>query len=68
VSTPDLKLIRKTLESKNVFIVSVSYEQDYDTNTSVVTYKVNVNMNSSYSALFEEIRKLGYISQIKLLA
>ncbi|MDD4516549.1 MgtC/SapB family protein [Massilibacteroides sp.] len=68
VSTPDLKLIRKTLESKKVYIVSVSYEQDYETNTSVITYKVNVNMNSSYSALFAEIRKLGYISQIKLLA
>jgi putative Mg2+ transporter-C (MgtC) family protein len=68
VSTPDLKLIRKTLESRNVFIVSVSYEQDYETNTSIITYKVNVNMNSSYSHLFAEIRKLGYISQIKLLA
>ncbi len=68
VSTPDLKLIRKTLESRNVYIVSVSYEQDYQTNTSVITYKVNVNMNSSYSALFEEIRKMGYITQIKLLA
>lgn len=68
VSTPDLKLIRKTLESKNVYIVSVSYEQDYETNTSTIIYKVNVDMNSSYSALFEEIRKLGYISQIKLLA
>lgn len=68
VATPDLKLIRRTLESRNVYIISVSYEQDYVTNTSTVTYKVNVNMNSSYSALFEEIRKLGYISQIKLLA
>lgn len=68
VSTPDLKLIRKTLESRNVYIISVSYEQNYETNSAVVTYKVNVNMNSSYSALFEEIRKLGYISQIKLLA
>lgn len=68
VSTPDLKLIRKTLETRNVYIVSVSYEQNYETNSSVITYKVNVNMNSSYSALFEEIRKLGYISQIKLLA
>lgn len=68
VSTPDLKLIRKTLESKNVYIVSVSYEQNYETNRATIIYKVNVNMNSSYSALFEEIRKLGYISQIKLLA
>ena len=68
VSTPDLKLIRKTLEARKVYIISVSYEQDYETNTSIITYKVNVDMNSSYSALFEEIRKLGYISQIKLLA
>jgi len=68
VTTPDLKLIRKTLEEKKVYIISLSYEQDYETNTSTVTYKVNVDVNSSYSALFEEIRKLGYISHIKLIA
>ena len=65
VSNPDLKLIRKTLEDRKVFIISVSYEQDYEKNTSIITYKVNVDVKSSYSALFEDIRKLGYISRIK---
>lgn len=67
-STPDLKGIRKILEDKNIFIVSLSYEHNYDKNTSMITYKVNVKSKSSYSELFTEIRKLGYISQIRLLA
>lgn len=67
-STPDFKGIRKILETNKVFIVSVSYENNYDKNTAVVTYKVNVKSISSYSDLFSEIRKLGYISQIRLLA
>lgn len=50
------------------FIVSLSYEHNYDKNTSTITYKVNVKSKSSYSELFTEIRKLGYISQIRLLA
>jgi Uncharacterized membrane protein len=68
VSTPDLKLIRHTLKEQKVYIISLSYEQDYDTNTSIITYKVNADIKSSYSALFAEIRKLGYVSNIKLLA
>nr|WP_280746936.1 MgtC/SapB family protein [Parabacteroides sp. PF5-9] len=67
-STPDLKGIRKILEEKNVFIVSFSYEHNYENNTSIATYKVNVNSLSSYTALFTEIRQLGYIANIKLLA
>jgi len=67
VSTPDLKLIRKTLEERKIYIMSLSYEQDYDTNTSTITYNINVDVKSSYSALFAEIRKLGYVSNIKLL-
>ncbi len=67
-ATPELKRIRMILEGKNVYIVSVSYENDYDRNTSVITYKVNVKSKSSYSILFSEIRQLGYVSQIKLLA
>lgn len=67
-STPDWKAIRKILESNKVFIVSVSYENNYDKDTAVVTYKVNVKSISSYSDLFNEIRKLGYISQIRVLA
>lgn len=67
-STPDLKGIRKILENRSIFIVSLSYEHNYEKNTSVITYKVNVKSKSSYADLFSEIRKLGYISQIRLLA
>ena len=67
-STPDLKGIRKILENRSIFIVGLSYEHNYDKNTSTITYKVNVKSKSSYSELFTEIRKLGYISQIRLLA
>ena len=67
-STPDLKGIREILENNNIFIVSLSYEHNYDKNTSIITYKVNVKSKSSYSILFAEIRKLGYITQIRLLA
>lgn len=65
---PELKKIRKILEDKNVYIISFSYENDYDKNTSVITYKVNVKSKSAYSILFSEIRSLGYITQIRLLA
>lgn len=67
-ATPELKTIRKILEGKNVYIVSFSYENDYEKNTSVITYKVNVKSRSAYSILFSEIRSLGYITQIRLLA
>ena len=67
-STPELKAIRKILESNKVFIVSVSYAHNYADDTSNVTYKVNLKSISSYSELFSEIRTLGYISQIQLLA
>ena len=63
-----VKGIRKILENRSIFIVSLSYEHNYDKNTSTITYKVNVKSKSSYSELFTEIRKLGYISQIRLLA
>lgn len=67
-ATPELKRIRDILETRNIFIVSLSYEHNYENNISVITYKVNVKSKSSYSELFSEIRKLGYISQIRLLA
>lgn len=67
-ATPDLKAIRKILEDRNIFIVSLSYEHNYEKDSSSITYKVNVKSKSSYSELFSEIRKLGYISQIRLLA
>ncbi len=67
-STPDLRSIRKILEENKVFIVSVSYENNYEKDTAVITYKVNLKSISSYNALFGEIRKQGYITQIRLLA
>ncbi|MDF9829656.1 MgtC/SapB family protein [Parabacteroides sp. PF5-6] len=67
-STPELKRIRQILESKNVYIVSFSYENDYEKQTSVITYKVNVKSKSAYSVLFAEIHGLGYVTQIRLLA
>ncbi len=67
-STPDLRAMRKTLENNNVYIVSVSYENNYEKNTATITYKVNVKSISSYTELFSEIRKMGYITQIRLLA
>lgn len=67
-ATPELKRIREILEGRNIFIVSLSYEHNYEKNISVITYKVNVKSKSSYTELFSEIRKLGYISQIRLLA
>lgn len=67
-SSPDLKGIRKIVEDRNIFIVSLSYEHNYDKDTSIITYKVNVKSKSSYSALFADIRQLGYITQIRLMA
>ncbi|MGP1422149.1 MAG: MgtC/SapB family protein [Tannerella sp.] len=65
---PDLKLMRKTLEEQNVYVMSNSYELNYETNTAILTYKVNVKPRSSYMSLFTAIRKNGYITQIKILA
>ena len=66
-SDPDLKKIRETIESFKVYIVSSSYEYNYDDNTAKLIYKVNVNAKSSYSKLFASVRALGNISQIKIL-
>ena len=67
-ATPELKKIRSNMESRNIFIVSLSYEYNYDKEQSVITYKVNVKSKSSYTDLFTDLRKLGYITQIRLLA
>lgn len=67
-STPDLKALRLVLESHKVYIVSSSYEHNYIANTSILTYKVNVKAMSSYTNLFNAIREIGYITQIKILA
>lgn len=67
-STPELKKIREIVQGKNIYIVSFSYENDYEKQTSTITYKVNVKSKSSYSVLFAEIHSLGYVTQIRLLA
>jgi putative Mg2+ transporter-C (MgtC) family protein len=66
-SEPDLKKIRETMTNFKVYVVSSSYQYNYDENTSTLIYKVNVNVKSSYSALFVAIRKIGYISRIEIL-
>lgn len=65
-SSPDLRKIRSILEGRYVYIIGVSYENDYEQNKSVVTYKVNVKSKSAYSILFAEIYQLGYVTHIKL--
>lgn len=67
-ATPDLKAVRKILEDKNIYIVSVSFETLYEEDKSVIVYKVNVKAISSYTNLFNDIRQLGFVSQIRLMA
>lgn len=67
-ASPDLKAMRQILESRNIYIVSVSFESLYEQDKSIITYKVNVKAQSSYMNLFSEIRTLGYVSQIRLMA
>lgn len=67
-SNPDLEEIRKILDSKKIFIISRSFEHNYEKQTTLLTYKVNVKSRAGYSDIFTEFLKLGYISEIKLLA
>ncbi|MDR0795503.1 MAG: MgtC/SapB family protein [Tannerella sp.] len=67
-SEPDLRLIRQTLVSQKVYIVTTSYEHDYLENKSTLTYKVNVKAISSYKDIFAAIHDLGYITHIKIQA
>jgi putative Mg2+ transporter-C (MgtC) family protein len=67
-SEPDLRLMRQTLESQKVYIVTTSYEHNYLENTSTLTYKVNVKAISSYKEVFAAICKLGYVTLIKIQA
>ena len=67
-SSASPKRIRQILEQRNIFIVSISYDYNYDSDTTIISYKVNVKSKSSYTGLFNELRQLGYVNQIKLLA
>jgi len=67
-SEPDLRLIRQTLESQKVYIVTTSYEHNYLENKSTLTYKVNVKAISSYKELFAAIHEFEYVTLIKIQA
>ena len=67
-SEPDLRLIRQTLESQKVYIVTTSYEYNYLENKSSLIYKVNVKAISSYKELFAAIYQVGYVTLIKIQA
>lgn len=66
-SAPDMENIRKILLSENIYIVSISYENDYEKDEAIISYTVHVKSRSSYKDLFMNLRLLGYIKQIKLL-
>ena len=65
---PDLKLVRQTLVSQKVYIISTSYEHNYLESKSVLTYKVNVKSISSYKELFAAIHQINYVTLIKIQA
>jgi putative Mg2+ transporter-C (MgtC) family protein len=67
-SMPDLKAVRKILEDQKIYIVSVSFESLLEQNKAIITYKVNVKAQSSYTTLFSDIKTLGYVTQIRLMA
>ena len=67
-STPDLKAVRKILENRKIYIVSVSFESLLEQNKAIITYKVNVKAQSSYMTLFSDIKTLGYVTQIRMMA
>lgn len=67
-ATPDLKMVRKILENRSIYVVSVSFESLYEQDKAIITYKVNVKAQSSYTSLFSDIKSLGYVTQIRLIA
>ena len=67
-SSPDLKALRAILEKGGIYIVSVSLDAKYETDQSIISYKVNVKSISSYANLFNNIKELGCVTQIRLMA
>lgn len=64
---PDMERIRHVLLTGNIYIVSVSYENDFEKDEATVSFTVHVNSRSSYRELFMDLHALGYVKQIKLL-
>ncbi len=67
-SSPDVDKIRKILDEQKVIIISRSFDYNYEKNVAQLTYKVNIKYKASYSDMFDEFLKLGYISRVRLLA
>ena len=66
-SNPDIERIRKILEAQKVIIVSRSFDYNYEKSVTLLTYKVNIKSKATYSDMFDEFLKLGYVSGVKLL-
>lgn len=66
-ASPDLAILRKILEQKNLYIVRTSVSCNYSDDTSEISYKVSLKVSSSYTGLFEELRKTGIVTQIRLV-
>jgi len=66
-SNPDIEKIRKILEVQKVIIISRSFDYNYEKSVTLLTYKVNIKSKATYSDMFDEFLKLGYVSGVKLL-
>jgi putative Mg2+ transporter-C (MgtC) family protein len=66
-SSPDVDKIRKILDDQKVMIISRSFDYNYEKNVTLLTYKVNIRHRSSYSDMFNEFLKLGFVSGVRLL-
>lgn len=64
---PDVEKIRQLLVAANIYIVGVSYENDYERDEAVISFTVHVKSRSSYRELFMDLHALGYVKQVKLL-
>ncbi len=65
-TSPDLEAIEIILRKNHVYVISIFYENDFEKDNAVITYKVNIKSVSTYNTLFNEIRMLGYVTQIRL--
>ncbi len=66
-SSPDIDKIRKILEDQKVIIISRSFDYNYEKNITLLTYKVNIKSKATYSDMFDDFLKLGYVLGVKLL-
>lgn len=67
-TNPDMDKIRSILNQHKIFIINLSFEQDFEKERSIISYKVHVKSKATYNGLFEDLRLLGNIYHIKLLS